>query len=63
MIQDVLGELDPVGEAVNFPDAYEGKEEGSRSTLEKEDVEDGKAVSVIQIFDSPAKQSVVSGYY
>lgn len=36
----------------------EGKEEGSSSTPQKEDVKDGKAVTVIQIFDSPIKRSV-----
>lgn len=38
--------------------AIEGEEEGSSSTLEKEDAEDGKTVSVVQIFYSPIKQSV-----
>lgn len=50
-------ELDPAREVRDV--AVEGEEEGSSSTLEKEDVEDGKAVSVVQIFDSPAKQSAV----
>lgn len=59
MIQNILGELDPTGETMNAPGAIEGKEEGSRSTPEKEDAEDRKAVSVVRIFDSLAKQSEV----
>lgn len=59
MIQGVLSELDPTGETVNALGAVEGEEEGSSSTLEKEDVEDRKAVSVVQIFDSLVKQSEV----
>lgn len=42
---------------MNVPAAVEGEEECSSSTPEKEDVEDGKAVSAVQVFDSPAKQS------
>lgn len=38
--------------------AIEAEEEGSSSTPEKEDAEDGKTVSVVQIFYSPIKQSV-----
>lgn len=40
---------------MNVLDVVEGEEEDSSSTPEKEDVEDGKAVSVVRIFDSPAK--------
>lgn len=57
MIQGVLGELNPAGEIANVPGVVEGEEEeGSSSTLEKEDAEDGRAVSIIQVMDSPVKQ-------
>lgn len=55
MIQGILGELDLAREARDVPAAVEGEEKGSSSTPEKEDTEDGRAVSVVQIFDSPAK--------
>lgn len=58
MIPDVLGELDPVGEAVDIFGIVEGEEEGSSSTHEKEDAEDEKVASVVQICDSPIKRSV-----
>lgn len=59
MIQGVLGELDPARKARDVPAAVEGEKEGSSSTPEKEDMEDGKTVSIVQIFVSPAKQSSV----
>lgn len=58
MIQDVLGELDPAGEAVDAPGPAEEEEEGSISIPEKDDTKDGKVAGVVQIFDSPIKRSV-----
>lgn len=55
MIQCVLGELDPVGDAADAPGSVDEEEEGSSSTL---DAEDGKATGVVQIFDSPIKPPV-----
>lgn len=56
MIQGILGELNLMGEITNAPGAPEGEEVGSSSTPEKEDVEDGKVVSIVQVFDSSAKR-------
>lgn len=59
MIQGILGELNPMGDTVNAHGVIEGEEKESSSTPEKEDAEDGKAVSIVQVLDSPAKQSEV----
>lgn len=59
MIQGVLGELDLTGEAVDAPGPTEEEEEGSSSTTEKDDAEDGKVASVVQVFDSPIKRPVL----
>lgn len=58
MIQGVLGELNPAGEAVDALGPAEEEEEGSSSTPEKDDVEEGKVTGVVQIFDSPIKRPV-----
>lgn len=59
MIQDVLGEIDPTGDAVDAPGSAEEEEEGGlSSTPEKDDAQDGKAAGAILIFDSPIKSPV-----
>lgn len=58
MIQGVLGELDSAGEAVDAPGLAEEEEEGSSSIPEKDDAEDRKVASVVQMFDSPLKRPV-----
>lgn len=61
IIQGILGELDPTREIANVPGVVEGEEEeeGLSSTLKKEDAEDRRAVSIVQVMDSSVKQPEV----
>lgn len=56
MIQGVLGEFAPEGEADQVPAAVE-QEEGPSSTLGKEEVKDEKATFEIQIAEIPTEQA------
>lgn len=50
MIQGILGELDLAGEAVDAPGLAEEEEDGSSSTPEKGDAEDGKWQALFRFF-------------
>lgn len=60
MIQGVLGELVPTGEAMDAPGLAAEEEEGSSSTPGKDDADDKDVASVVQIFDSPIRPPVAS---
>lgn len=51
-----MGEFAPREEVAEALGAVEEEEEDSSSTPGKEDVEDGRATSIFQIADGPARQ-------
>lgn len=58
IIQNLLSELAPKGEAVEVPGSIE-EEEGSSSTLEKAEMEDRRSTSAVQVTNVAVNQTEI----